>query len=80
MNTAPFQVNMVAQALIRNDAKKHFAEQCEIIYKSWALLLDKTTLLDNITYTDSRVVDAIRALDNIIKCPENNIHLRIAYI
>ncbi|KAK0637174.1 hypothetical protein B0T17DRAFT_101614 [Bombardia bombarda] len=80
MNTAPFQVDVVAQALIRNDAMQHFAENCESIHKGWALLLDKTTLPDNTTCTDSRVVDAIRALDNIIKCPGNNIHLRIAYV
>ncbi|KAI0000077.1 hypothetical protein F4779DRAFT_631219 [Xylariaceae sp. FL0662B] len=70
---------MVAQTLFRNDARQHFAEHCESIHKGWALLLDKTTLPDNTTCTDSRVADAIRALDNNIKCPENNIHLRIAY-
>lgn len=80
MNTAPFQVGMVAQTLIRNDARQHFAEHCEIIHKGWVMLLDKTTLPDNTTCTDSRVADAIRALGNIIKCPENNIHLRIAYV
>jgi hypothetical protein len=80
MNIAPFQVGMVAQALIRNDARQYFAEQCEIIHKGWAFLLDKTTLPDNTTCTDSRMADTIRALDNIIKNPENNIDLRIAYV
>lgn len=33
MNTALFQVDIVAQALIRNDARQHFAEKYEIIHK-----------------------------------------------
>jgi len=80
MNTAPFQVERIAQALIRNDAKHHFVENCEIIHKGWAMLLDKTTLPDNTTCTDSRVADAIRTLDDFIKCPASNVDLRIAYV
>ena len=80
MNTAHFQVGMVAQALIRSDAGQHFAENCEGIHNGWALLQDKTTLPDNATCTDSRVAEMIRVLDNSIKCPENNIYLRITYV
>jgi len=80
MNTASLQVGTVANALTRNDATQYFAGSCENIHKGWASLLGQTTLPDNTSCTDSRVADAIRTLDNMIRCPENKIALRITYV
>lgn len=80
MQAPSFQIDLVARALIAGDAVQRFAEKCEAIHKDMVLLLDKTTLPDNATSTDSRVAGAIRALDNMFKSPENNVVLRLDYV
>ena len=77
--TAPMSTAIVP-VLIRGDAKKHFAEHCEDIQKAWAWLIDLSTLPENVPCTDSRVLDKIRALDNLIRHPENQIMSRLAHV
>ncbi|KAH8747770.1 hypothetical protein F5883DRAFT_698090, partial [Diaporthe sp. PMI_573] len=72
-------ISTLAQALIRSDCRQYFADNCEAIYRTWILLLRKTSLPYNVTYTDSRVGDAVRALGDIIIKPENLYQSRLAY-
>lgn len=72
--------SMVAQALIKPDAKQVFAERCEEIYETWMSLLRKTSLPDNATCDDDSVIAAIRTLDNIITNPEDEVISRLAHI
>src|SRR5207245_478156 len=68
------------QALITPNAKQLFAEHCEAIRQVWKELLEKTTLPDNVTSMDSRVLGRIRELDHRIKSRENRDASRLAYI
>jgi hypothetical protein len=70
----------ICRRLIRPNAEQLFAEHCEEIHRTWAELLRKTSLPDNATSTDSRVLSAIRALDNTIKRPESQGVARLAYV
>ena len=70
----------IVPALIRVDAKKHFAEHCEKILEAWAWLLGQSALPDNVLCTDNRVLDKIRALDNLIRHTEDQIMSRLAYV
>lgn len=75
----PSGISTLAQALIRSDCRQYFADNCEAIYRTWILLLRKTSLPYNVTYTDSRVGDAVRALGDIIIKPESFYQSRLAY-
>lgn len=48
--------------------------------KAWAWLLDQSTLPENVPCTDNRVLDKIRALDNLIRHPESQMMSRLAYV
>jgi hypothetical protein len=80
MSTAPYQTSSLIQALIRNDAKQYFAEHCEEIHKALVLFLEKTTLPDTTSCSDSRVVNTIKTLDDLIKCPGDQYISRLAYV
>jgi len=80
MNTVSFQIERIVYILIKNNVKYYFVENYEIIYKGWTILLDKIILFDNIIYIDNCIVDAIRTLDDFIKCLASNIDLKIVYI
>lgn len=70
----------LARYLIRHDTKSFFADRCEIIIKSWLLLLQKTTLPSNIRCTDERVSAAFHFLDDVITSgDEAYLSARLAY-
>ncbi|KAK4151488.1 hypothetical protein C8A00DRAFT_17097 [Chaetomidium leptoderma] len=70
----------ILQALINPNAQQLFADHCETLHRVWKELLEKTTLPDNTTSTDSQVLERIRELDKRIKCPEDQAVSRLAYI
>ncbi|RYP47357.1 hypothetical protein DL768_006568 [Monosporascus sp. mg162] len=70
----------IVPALIRADAKAHFAEHCEGIQNVWARLLDQSSLPYNASSTDDRVLDKIRTLDDVIRRPTDPIISRLAYV
>ncbi len=70
----------ILQTLVSSNAQSFFAENCEEIHRTWKELLEKTTLPNDTESTDSRVSDAIRAIDNKIKCGENGSVRALAYI
>jgi arsenate reductase-like glutaredoxin family protein len=70
----------ICERLIHPNVEQLFAEHCEEIYRTWEELLRKTSLLDNATSTDSCVLSAIRAFDNMIKRPESQGVARLAYV
>lgn len=80
MLAVSFHIDKVAQVHIMANAMQHFSEKCEIIHRDMVWLLDKTSVPDDAASTNGRVADAIRALDNILKFPDNNVHLRLAYV
>jgi hypothetical protein len=70
----------ILQALIKPNAQQLFADDCETLHRVWKELLEKTTLPDNTTSTDDRVLERIRELDNRIRYSEDRVVSRLAYI
>lgn len=80
LNTMAAAQSMLAQALIRHDAKQFFVDNCGEIFEKWALLLRKTTLPADATSSDKRVSDAIKTLDDAIRNSSSPYMSRIASI
>lgn len=77
----PFKMSRLAQQLIKHDAEAFFREHIEEFYKFWLSLLDRTAFPPNVTFTDRRVVDAFKAVDNAITSRDNTYLLsRLAYV
>lgn len=70
----------LAQALIRQDAKQFFMDNCGEIYEKWISMLRKTTLPADAASSDKRVSDAIATLDNVIRNSDNPYISNMAYI
>jgi hypothetical protein len=66
--------------LIKPNAQQLFADDCEALHRVWKELLEKTSLPDNTTSTDSQVLEMIRELDKRIRYPEDRVISRLAYI
>ena len=65
---------------MKPNAPQLFADDCETLHRVWKELLEKTTLPDNTTSTDDRVLERIRELDNRIRYSEDRVVSRLAYI
>ncbi|KAM7184060.1 hypothetical protein V8F33_013210, partial [Rhypophila sp. PSN 637] len=75
------RLESLSNRLIRRDAIECFANNCEKIWEDWTSLLRKTTLPPNITSSDTRVVAAFRAVDNVISENQSACVLRwLAYV
>ncbi len=55
-------------------------EYYEKIYKTLILFLEKTILPDTTLYLNNRIINTIKTLDDLIKCPEDQYISRLAYI
>lgn len=75
---AQWEPRVVAQQLVRAEAKVTFAQNIFEIYKFWLQLVHSTTLSHNMTSMDAGVVAAFQAIDNVI---ESNAYrlARLAY-
>ena len=60
------QVTFISERLIGQDPIRTFADNCEKTLLDWIALLRKTSLPDGITSNDPRIIDAFKAVDNVI--------------
>ncbi|KAK2005925.1 hypothetical protein LZ32DRAFT_545025, partial [Colletotrichum eremochloae] len=67
--------------LIRSNPLEFFIENCEMALAGWISILGMTTLPENITSSDRRIVIAFKKLDSIINGQKSTqIMRRLAYI
>lgn len=74
------QVTSLAYKLVGDNPVDLFIKNCTKTLTEWMPLLCITTLPVGITSSDSRIITAFRAIDNIICGQETNLLQRLAYI
>ncbi|KAK2055562.1 hypothetical protein LY76DRAFT_577877 [Colletotrichum caudatum] len=74
-------VRTISIRLIRSKPLEFFIENCEMALAGWISILRTTTLPENITSSDRRIVTAFKELDSIINGEKSTqIMQRLAYI
>lgn len=75
------RLESLSSRLVRRDAIKCFASNCEKIWGDWTSLLRKTALPPHVASSDTRVIAAFRAVDDVISAKQSTYVLRwLAYM
>lgn len=71
----------LSSRLVRRDAIECFASNCEKIWGDWTSLLRKTTLPRHIASSDTRVIAAFTAVDDVVSGKQSTYVVRwLAYL
>lgn len=75
------RLESLSSRLVRHDAIECFVDNCKKIWEDWTSLLRKTTLPPHVASSDTRVIAAFKAVDDVISEKQSTRVLRwLAYI
>lgn len=75
------RLESLSYRLVRRDAVECFVDNCGKIWEDWTSLLRKTTLPPHVASSDTRVIAAFRAVDDVIsEKPSTRVLRWLAYI